>query len=37
MKRCCVLKARLRLGTRNEGIESQLDKLQICKTDAVIA
>ena len=37
MKRRCILKARLRLGTRDEGTESQPDKLWIHKTDAVIA
>ena len=32
-----VLKVRLRFGTRDEGTRSQLDGLQIRKTDAVIA
>ena len=36
-KRHCVLKARLRLRTRDEGTESQPDELWIHKTDAVIA
>ena len=36
-KRHCVLKVRQRFGTRDEGTKSQPDKLQICKTDAVIA
>ena len=36
MKRHCILKARLRLWTRDKGTESQPDKLWIYKTDAVI-
>ena len=36
-KRHCILKVRLRLWTRDEGTKSQLDRLQIHKTDAVIA
>ena len=36
-KRHCVLKARLELWTRDEGTRSQSDRLQIRKTDAVIA
>ena len=35
-KRHCVLKERLRLGTRDKGTKSQSDGLQIRKTDAVI-
>ena len=36
-KRHYILKARLRLWTRDEGTRSQSDRLWICKTDAVIA
>ena len=36
-KRHCVLKERLRLGTRDEGTKSQSDRLWIRKTDTVIA
>ena len=35
-KRQCALKARLRLGTRDEGTKSQPDELQISKTNTVI-
>ena len=36
-KRHCILKVRLRLGTRDKGTESQPDKLWISKTNTVIA
>ena len=35
-RRHCILRTRLRLGTRDEGTESQPDELWIRKTDAVI-